>query len=164
MKQYSMLVGTLAIFCLAGGSSWGQTTDSPMANTLYAELGGSAGFVYNVGYDRLLYTNGRNKLAVAAGFQYLPTGQSIPVHVSFSPQISYLLGRLNHLELGVGTIHSTGERNSTAATLRIGYRYQRPDGGTFFKIGFTPILFGVEIFGETLPVFPWGGFAFGWTF
>ena len=163
LRPLRMLIGVLVLSCLAGSFSWGQTNDTPKANTLYAELGGSA-VVYNVGYDRLLYVDGRNKLAIAAGFGYLPADQITPGRLSISPQVSYLHGRLHHLELGIGTIHSRDMHKSAAVTLRIGYRYQRSDGGTFFKAGFTPIFYGIELSDRVYPVFPWGGFAFGWTF
>ena len=171
LRSLRMLTSVLVLSCLAGSFAWGQATQEPQdplspikANTLYAELLGSAGVTYNVGYDRLLYVDGRNKLAVAAGFGYLPADQITPGRLSVSPQVSYLHGRLHHLELGIGTIHSRDMHKSAAVTLRIGYRYQRSDGGTFFKAGFTPIFYGIELSDRVYPVFPWGGFAFGWTF
>ena len=70
-------------------------------------------------------------------------------------------------------------------TPKIGYRYQRPEGGFFFRLTFTPPIAGINIYGNTKgqgqsmsdsynefftsaaffgsPVFPWGGLSIGWT-
>jgi len=45
--------------------------------------------------------------------------------------------------------------------IRIGYRYQKPNGGLFYKIGFTPLLSkSYPIFGEGFSIIPWAGLAF----
>jgi len=53
-------------------------------------------------------------------------------------------------------------------SLRVGYRYQKPEGGFFFKIGFVPLYdFYVENPAPDAPHYTWflsGGIGFGYTF
>ncbi|PZV80344.1 hypothetical protein CLV31_112111 [Algoriphagus aquaeductus] len=69
-------------------------------------------------------------------------------------EVSGLLGRgKHHFKLGIGgTPHIATSLNFNAETseledklvfsslipLRIGYRYQKPEGGFFFRVGYTP--------------------------
>ena len=120
---------------------------------------------------------------MATGVGYVPplTG-NFPVF-SFSMQVNYLFGEKNHyLEIGTGitfpefyfptsaTITHSSEKthykyeNWTISTdflipLRIGYRYQRDNGGFFWKIAFVPMF---SIHNDAF--FPSAGIAIGYTF
>jgi hypothetical protein len=96
-------------------------------------------------------------------------------------EVSGLLGRgKHHLELGVGiTPHLATSLDFNSETLeledkvvfgsliplRIGYRYQKPEGGFFFRVGYSPF-FNVPIGGREdwvfTPVF--AGISFGKSF
>ncbi len=119
------------------------------------EVGGNAGR-YAINYGRIFHQKGKLKLNASAGFSmfhdrlnakttWLPV---VPV------EISALYGKSNHhLELGMGVTSYLTRRlgfdSETFQTtdkvvfdagipLRIGYRYQKPEGGFFFRVGYTP--------------------------
>lgn len=119
------------------------------------EVGGNAGR-YAINYGRIFHQKGKLKLNAGAGFSmfhhrlnakttWLPV---VPV------EISAFYGKSNHhLELGLGVTsyltRSLGFDPETFQTidkvvfdaaipLRIGYRYQKPEGGFFFRLGHTP--------------------------
>ena len=144
-----------------------EANPSPIKrNSVYAELLGSAWAYYNIGYERIVLARGKDKVAAALGAQFLPENGTRDSDIfSLSPQVNYLHGRLNHLEVGMGAVLNPAELDKNVILVpRLGYRYQRPDGGVSFKAAFTPIINGVTLFGGTYPIFPWGGIAFGWTF
>lgn len=96
-------------------------------------------------------------------------------------EVSALYGKSNHhLELGFGFtsyLSRTLEINSetfefndkvvfdSLIPLRIGYRYQKPEGGFFFRVGYTPF-FNVPVGeGKSWSFDPyWAGVSFGKSF
>lgn len=126
-------------------------------NALYLEVGGSSGR-YAVNYSKIFHQKGKLKLNASAGFSmwhhrlnskttWLPV---IPI------EFSAFYGKSNHhLELGTGVTsyldRSLSFESETFETrdrvvfgayipFRIGYRYQKPAGGFFFRVGYTPLL------------------------
>ena len=113
-----------------------------------------------------------------------------------APEVSYLYGKKHHLEVGLGAtyiadydpakggFYSTNNSNSDnnsffnlnlelnwLSPIRIGYRYQRDNGGFFFKAAATPLIFWIiknnteNNEPELSPVLiPWAGVAVGYTF
>lgn len=93
-------------------------------------------------------------------------------------ELSYLRGKGNHLlELGLGVtplLQNGRETNDAQAkfwevlpVVRIGYRYQRREGGIFYKAGFTPM---AELaskryinYRKKTIFIPWIGLAIGYT-
>ena len=75
--------------------------------------------------------------------------------------ISYLAGdESDHLELGIGLmpVLSPGMGDTKViGTATLGYRYQPREGGTIFRIGFTPLYFFDHFF-------PWLGISVGTDF
>lgn len=128
-------------------------------NALYLELGGSSG-EYAVNYSRIFYQKGNLKLNASAGFSLLRSSIDFDTYTStkwlplLPLEFTGFYGRRNHhLEMGFGFIsyldQSTNMNPDTfetypetvfRATLgtRIGYRYQKPEGGFFFRVGYTP--------------------------
>jgi hypothetical protein len=139
-----------------------EALDFSARNSLYLELGGSSGR-YAVNYSRIIHQKEKLKLNVSAGFTlwhhhrydmslsnrrttWLP---GIPI------EFSAFWGRSNHhLEFGVGLIPYLAPRIQIDADtfeasdkivfgaivpLRIGYRYQKPGGGFFYRVGYTPL-------------------------
>ena len=45
--------------------------DSIKKNSIYVELFGSAGFIYNLTYDRMLLDGDKIRISAAMGFQYI---------------------------------------------------------------------------------------------
>ncbi|PSL04876.1 hypothetical protein [Cecembia rubra] len=129
-------------------------------NVVYAEFLGNAG-LYAVNYGRILYQKDRLKLSGSVGFSIIPIEGFEPFYPnSWSPLIpvefSAFWGKSrHHLELGTGCFvfqdrkylfdpefPPTNVREVeywyTSVIMRIGYRYQKPEGGFFFRAGYTP--------------------------
>lgn len=134
-------------------------------NTVYIEFLGSAGYLYNLSYDRVLISKGKRHFSAAVGFQYFPvTAITRDRLLSITPQLNYFYGIKHHIEFGVGAVFGF-LYEGTAASFRIGYRYQKPSGGFFFKSGFTPLYTKAmsPVVGD-LNIIPIVGIAAGWTF
>lgn len=123
---------------------------------VYLEVGGSSGR-YAINYSKMFYQKGKLKLNASAGFSmwrneindfetiWLPV---IPL------EVTGFYGKANHhLELGFGFtpfLDRTLDFDLETLELedkvvfgaiipvRIGYRYQKPEGGFFFRVGYTP--------------------------
>ena len=128
-------------------------------HNLFLEIGGTGG-LYNITYDCSFALSEKRKLAVGLGGLYIPQ-----LLYFISPQINYLFkGKKNsHLELGSGyaLVWFSGDLVPVQyVSIRIGYRYQRENGGFFWKITIVPTY---EIGDLFLPM-PIPGIAFGYTF
>ena len=131
-------------------------------NTIYFELLGN-GLVYSLNYDRMV----TDKISVRAGYGGLTVSQvsSTPgvlfedIKITLIPVLAnYLRGEGSHkLEVGGGivliTVDYTGSMEDldfkigaegSVFTGNVGYRYQKPEGGFFFKASLCPF------FGETM--------------
>ena len=166
-------------------------------NTIYAEAFGQ-GFCWSLNYDRLLNTDKKVFNSFTAGVVYVPNQIQFGDGSYFGVPVSYnwLFGKKSHhLELGVGITGmavksdfglfglSTTNHFYTYLTPKIGYRFQRPQGGLFLKVTATPMIdlvsFSNEwsnngslrisslfsnVLGLYYPAFPWPGFSIGYTF
>ena len=117
------------------------------------ELGGN-GVFYSLNYDRMLVVKEKWKVAGRAGISYFNDHiffkETNPRNLyTFPLEVSYLRGKQNHyLELGLGitpgfesypeSSFENENKPETPFTVRIGYRYQKRQGGFFLKTGFTP--------------------------
>ncbi|MBI4945723.1 MAG: hypothetical protein HY840_04900 [Bacteroidetes bacterium] len=184
--------------------SFGQKDSAnllPKRNTIYIEAFGQ-GLLNSLSYDRLYRTNKIIKTSVSAGLTVVP---SIGVgDFYFGSQISYnvLFAKKNHhLELGVGLnflietmtegveyLGESGDEKNYYSyfTPKLGYRFQRPQRGIFFRLAFTPLVAFMNRVGEISVgnaqvvnsryefftnvvsfgnrAFPWGGISVGYTF
>lgn len=141
-------------------------------NTLFAEVGGNA-WLYSLNYDRILYQGKSLGVTGRVGVSYYFQTLFLPLEVNL------LLGRhKHHLEVGIGvtpflyhwerTEYVSGQPLVTASRrvvnnwsfLRAGYRFQDPEGGFFFRAGFTPPVLRE---GHLAP-FIWGGLSVGKSF
>jgi len=177
-----------AIFSLVGLSVHAQTIQkSVKKNTVFLELLGNGGY-YSLNYDRILKSEEKWKLAGRVGGSYYNSFDVFNEHsVSMPLELSYLRGHDRHfleIEIGATPVYWTydfdygpGEEKFKVANFdvmvlpRIGYRYQKPEGGLFFKVGFTPFS-NIKLY-TNWPVYPvghtytfplWGGVAMGYTF
>ena len=161
-------------------------------NTVYAEAFGQ-GFCWSLNYDRLFNTEKRIMNSYTAGIVYVPQSIQFGDGTYYGIPLSYnwLIGKKSHhLELGVGLTSLLVNPNSIVKsdfyaylTPKIGYRYQRPQGGLFFKATATPMIdllsvnthkFGTtksrsfstlsNVAGLDYPAFPWPGLSIGYTF
>jgi len=147
-------------------------------NTMFIEFGGN-GMLYSANYDRFFKISNRFNASLRIGFHYSRNFnkngiQLIGLPVEMSALYS-IYKKKHFIELGTGVTYLNQEDvNSKVVVdlfilaLRVGYRYQSPNGGFFLKIGFTPLydLFvinperGVKYHTWVL----WGGIGIGYTF
>lgn len=145
----------------------GHTQTEPEAftakNAVYLEIGGNAGW-YSLNYGRIFYQKGMLKLSGSAGFsmwrhntseQPYNTSKTIYWLPTLPLEISAFFGKSkHHLEIGTGITHYlsvTVRRDpdflrssdkiyfGAYIPLRLGYRYQKPEGGFFFRAAYTPV-------------------------
>ena len=149
----------------AFGQSDSAETKINARNSVFIEILGSAGYLYNITYDRVVYSRKQNHISTGLGIQYLPSSDlSADDIFSISPQINYFRGTKHHFETGLAVAYDFNS-GDLAIPIRIGYRFQKPDGGLFYKVGLTPLLTkSYPILGEGVSLVPWGGFAIGWTY
>lgn len=134
-------------------------------NTLFVEALGN-GLIYSVNYERFVAP----RIAIRIGGEYLggsfDSSESVSLGL-FPVMGTVLLGEgTHHIELGAGLTFATanvdldelGELDAAALpTATIGYRYQKPEPGFIFRIGFTPVVLDER-------VLPWGGISLGYAF
>ncbi len=165
-------------------------------NSLYLEMGGVAGF-YSVNYDRILEQKKSGLTSFSVGATYWGKIDYSDGRTNFGIPVSYnyLIGKNNHhLELGIGitflyykflfqNLYSKEEEKGIASSflLKCGYRYQKPTGGMFYKVTFTPLLDAVRYYKKVINIsitntsfiekgfgnngfFPWAGISVGYTF
>jgi hypothetical protein len=194
---------------------WGQESQQSLEikrNTVYIEAFGQ-GLYNSFTFDRLYHTDKKIKTSVSAGITLVPTSELFVLAIPVS--YNFLFGEKNHhLELGIGltamylregnistqasyidksgtmvTVNSIGHSDNfySFVTPKIGYRFQRPAGGLFLRVTFTPPLAGINRLGKNemgqedlgkpetqfftdvaffsgYKIFPWGGLSIGWTF
>lgn len=184
--QFKSIVAVVfLVFLTLSQSTFAQTEPGTFTakNAIYLELGGSSG-IYAINYGKIFHQKGRLKLNASVGFSIWPN-EKIDSKTIWLPavplEISALYGKSNHhLEMGFGFtsyLDKTTAINSETFELsdkvvfgaiipvRIGYRYQKPVGGFFFRIGYTP-LFNVPVrAGKSWSFDPyWAGVSFGKSF
>ena len=156
MKQFLLIIFFIFNVVLVFGQH-DSINQNHSKNTVYFEmLGNSIG--YSLNYDRLLISSEKFKTAGRIGLSYFPPVIP-PEHFIVMPiEISelILLGRKKHyFEIGAGLTLNyqlyQGNNNSyfgndyinrslkTIAVFRLGYRYQKENGGFFWKAGLTPL-------------------------
>ena len=160
---------TAASVTLILSSGFAQT------NTVYLELFGNA-LVGSINYDRMVTDN----VSVRVGYGSMSTTSSTyesglmvteDVGITMIPIIgNYLLGEGNHkLEVGGGIVMVTVDYSGNVEDIdftvgaegsiftgNVGYRYQKPDGGIFFKASLCPF------FGDGMMT--WFGLGLGYSF
>jgi|TARA_B110000259_G_C13912958_1_gene361645 hypothetical protein len=176
MKHNSMkkiITILFTIICPLLALSQDTNTVAPIKrNSIYVEYAGQ-GLYPSVSFDRLYRTEKKMKTSFTGGLTLIP----IPDYFVFSVPASYniLFGkRKSKLELGIGvTAMYLREGNIPASygykdnngvyhyeqfvghehnffayfTSKIGYRYQNPTGGLFFRVTLTPHLAGISSYG-----------------
>jgi hypothetical protein len=160
LTHFAFLLAVLAFSTSAFAQN--ELKDFEARNALYLELGGSSGR-YAVNYSRIIHQKGKLKLNASTGFALwhntFSFGPNGPKETTWLPAIpiefTAFWGRSNHhLEFGIGLISylesiaqfDTGPPfqetrkivYGAVLPIRIGYRYQKPGGGFFYRVGYTP--------------------------
>lgn len=130
----------------------------PARHVFYAEFAGAT-FGASLNYEYVFYQDLNLRLLGRAGLGFSPFRISFAGVVPLG--ISALVGRKNH-HLEVGLLHSTSLDKAGVSLFGVGvagYRFQKPDGGLFFRISYNPYLpaYNIRNFGH------WGGISVGWV-
>jgi hypothetical protein len=152
-------------------------------NAVYLEVGGSSGR-YAINYSKIFHQKGKLKLNASAGFS-MWRNEKLDSRTSWLPviplELTALYGKSNHhLEMGFGFTSFLGTSLDLVSgsfefrekvvldafiPLRVGYRYQKPEGGFFFRVGYTPIIDFPPRTGGNWSFNPyWAGVSFGKSF
>ncbi|MFL0684207.1 MAG: hypothetical protein ACJLTB_13450 [Algoriphagus aquaeductus] len=183
IKSSLLLVLVFALSISIGARAQNEAENITAKNAVYLEVGGSSG-IYAINYSKIFHQKGKLKLNASAGFSMLPN-EKIDSKTIWLPaipiEVSALYGKSNHhLEMGFGFtsyLDKTTAIDSETFELsdevvfgavipvRIGYRYQKPEGGFFFRVGYTP-LFNVPVrAGKSWSFNPYhAGISFGKSF
>lgn len=150
---------------------------------VYLEVGGSSGF-YAINYSKIFHQKGKLKLSASAGFS-MWRHEKLDSRTTWLPtvplEMTAFYGKSNHhLEMGIGftpylgtsldlVSETIGYRDIVVIDafipLRVGYRYQKPEGGFFFRLGYTPIIDFPPRTGGNWSFNPyWAGLSFGKSF
>jgi hypothetical protein len=182
-KSSFLLVLVFALVISYGATAQTETETFTAKNGVYLEVGGSSGR-YAINYSKIFHQKGKLKLNASTGFS-MWRDQLNGFNTMWLPviplEVSALYGKSNHhLELGLGftsylgrtlvfdsDINELGDKVVFGAfiPLRVGYRYQKPEGGFFFRVGYTPIINFPPRTGGNWSFFPyWAGVSFGKSF
>jgi len=145
----------LALVFLFSENIFGQDTTETFQkakNTIFLEGGGNGGYG-SINYERYLRERKRNYLTCRIGFSYLPFGTAGRVYsVPFAFEFGYRNNKTVFSEFGLGISYINGLYSSYSNGISyassalylsmrlLGLRVQKPNGGFFFNIGWTPFL------------------------
>jgi hypothetical protein len=169
-----------------GVSAQSEVEKFTARNGIYLEAGGSSGR-YAVNFSRIFYQKGKLKLNASAGFSLSRSSIDFDSYTSkkwlpvLPLEFSGFYGKRNHhLELGFGVIFFLDQAIElnpdtfefyprtvfgTILPTRIGYRYQKPEGGFFYRVGYTPFFKLPLATGDDLSFQPWfAGVSIGKSF
>lgn len=157
-------------------------------HAIYAELGGTS-TGYGINYSLIFHQREWLKYSASAGFSLRYQNEDVRVASgflipSYSTEITALWGKSKgHLEFGTGFVayrskqfifdedfpRNIRERQYWGKTIvpRIGYRFQKPEGGLFFRAAYTPWIRFKNLEGddEKVDFLPFGiGLSLGWSF
>ena len=181
-KPLLVIFGALFFFISMESKAQSKAELFTAKNIVYLDLGGNAG-QYAFNYGRVFHQKGKLKLSASVGFSMWYQGSisntrwlpAIPV------ELTAFYGKSNHhLEIGAGVTSYLGNSIyfdqetfesvdkvvlSAFIPLRVGYRYQKPEGGFFFRVGYTPIIDFPPRTGGNWSFNPyWAGLSFGKSF
>ena len=168
--RFSILLVLLFIFT----SSYSQS-ELIKKNSVSFELAG-AGLFYSVNYDRLILVDEKIRFSITTGFWYIPQIETISDFQSFAGAtigFNTLFGKKTHFaEFGFGFSYINMRQenghmfHTTYIPVRIGYRYQKDEGGLFLRASFMPIFENYQnIDVKVLAVFtPYLALAVGYSF
>ena len=157
-------------------------------NSIYLEAFGS-GSIWSLNYDKIIKRHESFLNSFTIGVEYVPKSLNFGEGAFYGLPLSYnwLIGKKNHhFEFGTGLTflylddrYSPIDNFSVFGAPKIGYRYQRKQGGLFFKANINLLidLFHIEFYksyrfvssfsdviGTGLPLFPCPGISLGYTF
>jgi hypothetical protein len=196
MKKSIIIIATLLSTLILNAQKMDNV--SPARNSIYLEVYGQ-GFYNAISFDRLYRLDKKIRSSLSAGLTLVPYLTHKYDHlfvIGIPVSYNWLFGkRKNHLELGMGLTWSRRTNydwnepsnvelrtiNCLYFTPKIGYRYQNPKGGFFFRATLDPIFVlykdhnyydyfskfpqVADYYSEmnTRQLYPWIGLSFGYT-
>ena len=181
MKKY--LIVLILVSTLNGLGQINKDNSSIKKHTIYGEVFGQ-GFSGSINYDKIVNINHKVMNSHTFGLTYTPESLQFGggLYVGGHYAYNFIFGKKNnHLDLGIGisALYNNnwgwGDKIYTYLTPKIGYRYQRVNGGVFFKANINVFLALVSLrkgdvnyFQEANDIeeaiWPWPGFSLGYTF
>ena len=176
----------LSFICFLSFSINGQNLADTIPickNAISLELVGSSCNVLSIHYDRIIKKNKKSFYSIDIGVGYMPYLASYKsnqiIGTSIAIDWNNKLYKKNHVSAGIGLAYSDGlfqygfpdetkeSRKVVFASLRLGYKFQKPTKGLFFKLMATPI-FRIYEFSDvpySAPsIFPLIGIGVGYSF
>lgn len=138
---------------LTNGNLLAQSDGLRAKNTIFVEVFGNGG-LYSINFDRILAQKKNIKVTARLGASFIPNTESNGIW-SLPVEFNFLYGKKKHWEFGFGIGYGHGLNNvitnyydenllissTLFGTIKIlNYRYQKPEGGIFFHIGFVSII------------------------
>ncbi len=155
MKNILTVLCFIFVFSFAQAQEVSEDTLKLARHSVFVELGGNAG-LYSLNYDRLLHRGKWFHTSARAGIYYnWWAGGRLGIPL----EVNGLFGRKKHfLEMGVSLVYNHGldpivhkadpavptsediyaNFSNLLAIGRLGYRFQKPQGGFFFRAAYTP--------------------------
>lgn len=172
MKKLSIIL--IAFLVIAAGTpAQAQSYSLTKDNTVYLELGGN-GMFYSFNIDHWLRISPELSLAPRVGFGYTHKAIGLNYSIVAIPfELSFLMPLKDHnnfLEIGPGLtiIGLYGDPSvldgNNRLSIRIGYRYQKPEGGFVFRAGVLGIYDFYTRSSDRGGWGPWAGCSFGFAF
>lgn len=187
LRKIIILSVLLLTFTLLNGQ---ESFDSnSKKNTLSIEAVGTSASPLSLNYDRVLFMKPNYHINLSLGFGYFPSVKDWNPIIGIPLTINISMGKTKHFfEVGTGLTYNSGleqsgydyfgdfSGNSSIAdaesvkgllwAFRLGYKYQRPTGGFFLRVGFTP-LFRIKTLSDLKPenkFIPAFGLGIGYSF
>lgn len=157
--KYPFFFVLFLIFAISfRGTAQTEAVNFTAKQAVYLEVGGNAG-QYAFNYGRLIFLKRAFKVIGSVGFSLWAEPIEGPTiwNPAIPLEVSTLFGaKKHHLEIGLGItpflqagVNSSWESGNLVQSkganhvgailpIRVGYRYQKPEGGFFFRVGYTP--------------------------
>lgn len=122
-------------------------------NTVYFEFLGNSATISSVHYNWIFKKAKTHSYDLSLGFGYYPNkNNDLNPSYAFPISVNWSNGLKNHhLDLGFGLTYNSGviqkrsyvhskSMEALWLSFRLGYKYQKPNGGLFLRVGITPLL------------------------
>jgi len=187
-KKSSFTIVILIIYSISYGYSQSDNAIMSKQNSLYIEILGISGSFISYNVDRIIKQKENYYIDVSAGFGYskgyhLSFGNEYNPMIGIPLSINFTNGKKNkHFEFGIGLTYNSGlyqkrtyvqnspdkieSQKTLLGTFRLGFKRQKPNGGIFYRIGFTHLfkLVTFSNFNRLDDVNPLFGFGLGYSF
>ncbi|MFN8209081.1 MAG: hypothetical protein U0T82_16990 [Bacteroidales bacterium] len=162
MKKYLIVLHVLSTFCLFEVSSQSDSSSHVLPqkqNALFLEAGGYD-FLGSIGYERISIVNDRIKSSWQVNISV------IDFSISYNKMFPL---RKQYLEFGTAIVLPNvilfRGYSQPYPTIKLGYRYQKPNGKFCFRAGLGPVILGNDwVYGADMYLWVWPCLDFGWVF